>query len=69
MDELVKAVAEQTGLPEAQARKAADAVLKFLKEKLPAPLASQVDGVLNKPNIASGAEDLLKKGKGLFGKG
>ena len=69
MDELVKAVVEQTGLPEAQAKKAADAVIKFLKDKLPAPLASQVDGVLKNPNVASGAEDLLKKGKGLFGKG
>lgn len=33
MDELVKTVAEQTGLPEAQARKAAEAVVAFLKNK------------------------------------
>jgi uncharacterized protein (DUF2267 family) len=67
MDELVKTVAEQTGLPEAQAKKAAEAVIAFLKEKLPAPLASQVDAAINNPNLASGAEDLLKKGMGLLG--
>jgi len=69
MDELVKAVVEQTGLPEAQAKKAADAVIKFLKDKLPAPLASQVDAALERPDVAKGAEDLLKKGMGLLGKG
>ena len=67
MDELVKSVAAQTGLPEAQAKQAAEAVMAFLKEKLPAPLASQVDSVVNNANVASGAEDLLKKGLGLLG--
>lgn len=67
MDELVKTVAEQTGLPEAQAKKAAEAVIAFLKEKLPAPLASQIDTVVNNPNVADTAEDLLKKGMNLFG--
>ena len=33
MDELVKMVTQETGLPEAQARKAAEAVIKFLKTK------------------------------------
>ena len=67
MDELVQSVAAQTGLPEAQAKQAAEAVMAFLKEKLPAPLASQVDSVVNNANVASGAEDLLKKGLGLLG--
>lgn len=68
MDELVKVVAKETGLPEAQARKAADAVVKFLKEKLPEPLAGQVDVFIGKAEVADGAEDLLKKGLGLLGK-
>jgi hypothetical protein len=33
VDELVKTVSERTGLPEDQARKAAEAVLEFLTEK------------------------------------
>jgi len=68
MDELVKMVAKETGLPEAQARQAAEAVVKFLKEKLPAPIASQVDGFLGGEGTADAAQDLLKKGLGLFGK-
>lgn len=46
MDQLVKQVSEKTGLPEPQARQAVETVLGFLKQKLPAPLASQVDGIL-----------------------
>ncbi|MCB8944900.1 MAG: DUF2267 domain-containing protein [Ardenticatenaceae bacterium] len=67
MDELVKTVAAQTGLPEAQAKKAAEAVISFLKDKLPAPLASQIDTAVNNPQVADTAEDLLKKGMNLFG--
>lgn len=67
MDELVKVVVKETGLPEKQARQAAQAVVKFLKDKLPAPLASQVDNVLAGSAVADAAEDLLKMGKGLLG--
>lgn len=64
MDELVKAVAAQTGLPEAQAKQAAEAVINFLKDKLPAPLASQVDAALGNDQVIKGAEELLQKGLG-----
>jgi hypothetical protein len=64
MDELVKAITEKTGLPEAQARQAAQVAVDFIKEKLPEPLAGQIDNIL----AGGGAEDLLKKGLGsLFG--
>jgi uncharacterized protein (DUF2267 family) len=52
MDELVKLVVQKTGISEEQARTAVSVVINFLKERLPAPLASQVDGVLNNPGIA-----------------
>lgn len=68
MDELVKMVAEETGLPEAQARQAAEAVIKFLKDKLPEPLAGQVDNLLENEGTADVAQDLLKKGLGFLGK-
>ena len=68
MDELVKMVAKETGLPEAQARKAAEAVIKFLKTKLPEPLAGQVDNFLEGDGTADAAQDLLKKGLGFLGK-
>lgn len=53
MEEIVKLVVERTGLPEAQAKQAVETVIGFLKEKLPAPIAGQIDGLL-----ASGAGGL-----------
>jgi hypothetical protein len=62
MDELVKVVVQKTGLPEAQAKQAVMAVIGFLKEKLPAPIAAQVDALL-----AGGPPDLAKGLGGLLG--
>lgn len=63
MDELVKLVAQKTGISEDQARTAVTTVLDFLKQRLPAPIASQVDGVLSgKAGGVAGAVG------GLFGK-
>ncbi len=60
MEELIKLVSQKTGLPEAQAKVAVDTVLGFLKQKLPAPLAGQLDGLLEGggPNSALGGLDL-----------
>ncbi|NPV86872.1 MAG: hypothetical protein HPY45_12785 [Anaerolineae bacterium] len=68
MDELVKLVSQKTGLPEDKAKLAVETVLNFLKQKLPAPLAAQLDGLLD-GNI--GMDDIagLASGlSGLFGK-
>ena len=66
MDELVKLVTKKTGLPEAQARQAVETVIGYLKSKLPAPIASQIDGVLSGgtsqvADVAKGLGGLLKK--------
>ena len=47
MDELVQLVAEKAGVSEDQARQAVDTVVEYLKEKLPEPIAGQVDKVLS----------------------
>lgn len=47
MDELVKLVAEKTGLTEEMAKVAVDTVIDFLKDKLPGPAASQLDALLD----------------------
>ena len=47
MDELIKRITEKTGISEDQARSAVNIVAGFLKEKLPAPLAGQVENVLS----------------------
>ena len=46
MDELVKLVVKKTGISETQAKQAIETIIGFLKKKLPAPIASQLDGVL-----------------------
>ncbi len=46
MDELIKEVTKRTGLPEEQARAAADAVIGFLKTHLPEPAAGALSQFL-----------------------
>ncbi|MBL8057834.1 MAG: hypothetical protein JNK29_14115 [Anaerolineales bacterium] len=60
MDELVKLVAAKAGLPEAQARTAVTTVLDFLKQKLPAPLAGQVEAAVSGGAAANVAGNVLK---------
>jgi nucleoid DNA-binding protein len=60
MDDLVKLVSEKTGLSEEMAETAVKLVLDYIKKKLPAPVAAQVEAVLN----TGSAADALG---GLFG--
>ncbi|MDM8518526.1 hypothetical protein QUF64_00660 [Anaerolineales bacterium HSG6] len=64
MDELVKLVSEKTGLSEEMSKTAVETVLEYLKEKLPAPIASQIDGVLENGDAAGGLSSALG---GMFG--
>ena len=67
MDELVKLVAQKTGISEDMAKTAAETVIGYLKQKLPAPIASQIDGVLGGGGI-QGAGGLAKGLGGILGK-
>ncbi len=53
MEELVKQIAQKVGISPDQARQAVNMVVDFLKTKLPAPVANQVQAVLsgNLPNL------------------
>jgi len=62
MDELVKLVQEKTGLSAAQAKKAVEVVVDFLKKKLPKPLAGQLDNILDNEDMMDQAADMAKKG-------
>ena len=62
MDELIKQVVAKTGISDEQARSAVQVVVGYLKAKLPAPIASQVDTVL-----AGGTPNVGDIGKGLGG--
>jgi uncharacterized protein (DUF2267 family) len=77
MDELIKQVSERAGISEAQAGTAINTVVGFLKERLPAPIAGQVDTVLNSSAgvvgtgidaISEHAGDVLGGLGGMFGK-
>ena len=46
MEELIKQVSEKTGLSADQAKSAVETVVNYLKTKLPAPLAGQLDSLL-----------------------
>jgi len=62
MDQLVELVVKKTGISEAQARKAVDTVLDFLKDRLPAPIGQNLDTLLE------GADNLdIEKGLDLLG--
>jgi hypothetical protein len=47
MTEIVNMVSQKTGLDEAKSQQAVDTVLGFLRDKLPAPIASQVERVMS----------------------
>jgi len=65
MQELIKLVAQRTGISEDQAKGAVETVIGFLKERLPAPIAGQIDGLLG--GAAPGLGNLAQ-GLGILGK-
>ena len=56
--ELVRMVAEKTGISEDKARTAAETVIGYLKDKMPAAVSSQLD------SAASGVSGMGKEGLG-----
>ncbi len=72
MEELIKQVTAKAGISEDQARSAVTTVIGFLKDKLPAPIAGQLDNVVSGEGgtVVEGGSvgDLASKAGGLFGK-
>ena len=68
MDELINLVVQKTGISNEQARMAVDTVLDFLKSKLPAPMAGQVDSLLAGGDVMTNLGGLDGGLGGLFGK-
>lgn len=64
MDELIKLVSQKAGISQDQAKAAVQTVLGFLKDKLPAPVAGQIDSLL----AGGPSQDIGKTLGGLFGK-
>ena len=69
MEELIKQVSAKTGISEEQARGAVTTVLGFLKDRLPEPIAGQLDNVVaGGGGLAGGLGDIAGKVGGIFGK-
>jgi uncharacterized protein (DUF2267 family) len=66
MDELIKQVSQKVGISEKQAQQAVETVMDFLKDKLPAPIASQVESALSGGEMPD-LGDLGKKLGGILG--
>ncbi len=65
MDELVKLVSEKTGLSEDMSQKAVEAVLDFLKTKMPDPVVGILEKVLDGGD-GIGLEDVASELKDVF---
>jgi hypothetical protein len=65
MDELYDLVAQKARISKEQSKIAVDYVVVYLKDKLPDPIAGQVDSVLSGEGSA---DDLMKGLGGLLGK-
>ena len=61
MDEVIKLVSEKANISAEQAKQAVDAVLAFVKDKLPGPVGEQVT------NLLSGAGGLAGQAGGAMG--
>ncbi len=58
MDELISMVVKKTGISQDQAKMAVQTVVQFIKEKLPAPIAGQIDGILSGGSLKDAAGKL-----------
>jgi hypothetical protein len=58
VDELIKLVSQKTGLSEEMSKVAVEVVLGYLKDKLPDPIAGQIDSLLGGGGLATGLGDL-----------
>jgi len=67
MEELLKQVSAKAGISEEQARGAVTTVLGFLKDRLPEPIAGQLDNVVaGGGGLAGGLGDIAGKVGGMF---
>ena len=68
MDELVNQITQRTGISAEQARQAVQVVADYLKSRLPAPLAGQVDAALSGNTLGDAGSQAGQMLGGLFGK-
>jgi hypothetical protein len=67
MQQLINQVTQRTGIPEDKARTAVDTVVGYLKQHLPGPIASQLDGAVSGEGSQGQAGGMMDKAKGMLG--
>ncbi len=69
MESLIKMVTEKAGISESQAKTAVEAVMSFLKDKMPGGIGSQVESFVKGGGSDSGdmAGKIKEKVGGFFG--
>jgi len=69
MDELIKQVSSKAGISEDQARSAVNAVAEFVKARVPAPVAGQIESAMRGEGGGVGGTvgDMASKVGGLLG--
>ena len=68
MDELIKTVVEKAGISESQAKTAIDVVVGQLKDRLPEPIAGQLESMLGGEGGDDDGGGLLGAAKGMLGR-
>lgn len=68
MEQLINQVAQRTGISPDKARTAVDTVVGYLKERLPEPIASKLDGAVSGEEAGGGLGDTASELGKMFGK-
>lgn len=67
--QLIEQISQRAGIPPEKAQAAADTVIRYLKEHLPGPVASQLDNAMSGEESGGGAAaSAASKLGGMFGK-
>lgn len=70
MQQLIQQVADRAGISEDSATRAVETVMNFLRDKLPGPMASQVENYLGgegEPSEAGAGESLTARAGSMLG--
>lgn len=67
MDMLINFVVEKTGLSHEQAQSAVNAVLSFIKDKLPEGMQGMVDNVIGGNSGGEGGGDIMGQASNMLG--
>lgn len=66
MEALINEIVERTGLTREQAADAAKVAVNYVKERVPSPVASQIDGILTGESVGEKVSEIVGKIEGTF---